>query len=58
MINDKNNKKAPEPPEIEFFRECSERLLYWDARARNGEPDCKNFADSYKDIIHKLTSEE
>lgn len=47
-------KEAGEPPEIEFFREISERFLYWNGRE---EGVCKNFAESYKRMMHELTSE-
>lgn len=60
-LNDKNNKKALttseiiEPPEIQYFRELSERFLYWNSQP--GET-CKIFADNYKKLMHVLTSEE
>lgn len=57
MLNDKNKKakEVAEPPEIEFFREISENFLKWNARE---EPVCKNFAESYKKLMHALTSDE
>lgn len=57
MLNDKNKKakEVIEPPEIEFFREISERFLYWNSR---DEDVCKNFSESYKKMMHALTSDE
>ena len=45
-----------EQPDIEFLREITDRFFYWNERSET-DPECANFADGYRRMIHALTSD-